>query len=78
MGYLNKQQLANSFKLYGFGFEDCFGLVNNLEISDKEKVRLMEEYVNNRKSSVSETLLYKWSKSRKESFCKYGREKKEA
>lgn len=78
MGYLSKKQLADSFRLYGFGFEDCLGLVNNLEISDKEKILLMEEYVNNRESCVSETLLHKWPVSRKESFWRYGNKKKEA
>lgn len=78
MGYLSKKQLADSFRLFGFGFKDCLGLVNNLEISDKEKILLMEEYVNNRESCISETLLHQWSKSHKESFWRYGREKKEA
>lgn len=78
MGYLSKKQLADSFRLYGFDFRDCMGLVNDLEISDEEKTRLMEEYVNNRESCVSETLLHKWSKSYKESFWRYGNKKKEA
>lgn len=77
MGYLSKKQLVDSFRLYGFGFNDCLGLVNNLEISDKEKIRLMEEYVNNRESYVSETLLQQWSKNHKERFWRYGSEEKE-
>ena len=77
MGYLNKKQLADSFRLYGFDFKDCLRLVNDLEISDKEKIRLMKEYVNNRESYVSETLLHQWSKNHKEMFWRYGSEKKE-
>lgn len=77
MGYLSKKQLADSFRLYGFGFNDSMGLVNNLEIPYYEKIQLMKDYVTNRKKCISDALLLKWHKNHKERFWRYGSKEKE-
>lgn len=75
--YFSKKQLTDSFELYGFDFEDCARLVNNMEIPYYEKIRLMEDYCINRESYVSDTILHQWSNKRKERFWRYGSKEKE-